>query len=57
MLNVKNAEMADLEQIMKIYRYAQDYMIKSGNPTQWGHCYPDAKVQNLLISILRAVTG
>ena len=34
MLNVKNAEMADLEQIMKIYRYAQDYMIKSGNPAQ-----------------------
>jgi len=85
MLNVKNAEMADLEQIMKIYRYAQDYMIKSGNPTQWGHFYPDADliksdidknackviydkdestgyfrclmVQNLLISILRAVTG
>ena len=27
MLNVKNAEMADLEQIMKIYRYAQDYML------------------------------
>ena len=25
MLNVKNAEIADLEQIMKIYRYAQDY--------------------------------
>ena len=42
MLNVKNAEIADLEQIIKIYRYAQDYMIKSGNPTQWGHFYPDA---------------
>ena len=42
MLNVRNAEIADLEQIMKIYRYAQDYMIESGNPTQWGHFYPDA---------------
>ena len=42
MLNVKNADMADFEQIMKIYKYAQDYMIKSGNPTQWGHFYPDA---------------
>lgn len=29
MLNVKNADMADFEQIMKIYKYAQDYMIKS----------------------------
>ena len=36
MLNVKNADMADFEQIMKIYKYAQDYMIKSGNPAQWG---------------------
>ena len=42
MLNVKNADMADFEQIMKIYKYAQDYMIKSGNPVQWGHFYPDA---------------
>ena len=31
MLNVKNADMADFEQIMKIYKYAQDYLIKSGN--------------------------
>lgn len=36
MLNVKNADMADFEQIMNIYKYAQDYMIKSGNPAQWG---------------------
>lgn len=36
--------MEDLEQIMKIYRYAQDYMIESGNPTQWGHFYPDAEL-------------
>lgn len=33
MLNVKNADMADFEQIMKIYKYAQDYMIKS-----WKSC-------------------
>ena len=44
MLNVKNADMADFEQIMKIYKYAQDYMIKSGNPAQWGHFYPDAEL-------------
>ena len=36
MLNEKNADMADFEQIMKIYKYAQDNMIKSGNPAQWG---------------------
>ena len=44
MLNVKNADMADFEQIMKIYKYAQDYMIKFGNPAQWGHFYPDAEL-------------
>ena len=43
MLQIRNADSADLEQIMRIYRYAQDYMIRSGNPTQWGHTYPDAK--------------
>ena len=48
MLNVKNADMADFEQIMKIYKYAQDYMIKSGNPAQWGHFYPDAELINLI---------
>ncbi len=42
MLHVRNAEMGDFEPIMKIYEYAQEYMIASGNPTQWGHFYPDA---------------
>ncbi len=42
MLNLKNAADADFEQVMKIYKYAQDYMIMSGNCRQWGHFYPDA---------------
>ena len=42
MLYLRNAAEADLEQIMKIYRYAQDFMIRSGNPGQWGHSYPAA---------------
>lgn len=42
MLNLRNAAGVDFEQIMKIYKYAQDYMILSGNPAQWGHFYPDA---------------
>lgn len=41
MLNVRNADITDFEQIMGIYKYAQDYMIRSGNPKQWGHSYPD----------------
>ena len=42
MLNIRNAAITDFERIMEIYGYAQDYMIRNGNPTQWGHFYPDA---------------
>ncbi len=44
MLNVRNAEMTDLAQIMEIYRSAQDYMIRSGNSTQWAHRYPSEEL-------------
>ncbi len=44
MLNVRNATTADFDRIMEIYRFAQDYMIKNGNPTQWGHFYPTAEL-------------
>ena len=40
MLRVRKAEACDYEQIMKIYRFAQDFMIEAGNPNQWGHFYP-----------------
>ena len=40
MLKVRNAEPGDFSKIMQIYRYAQDSMIQSGNPSQWGHSYP-----------------
>ncbi len=36
MLSLRNAAEADLGEIRRIYEYAQDYMIRSGNPTQWG---------------------
>ncbi len=37
---VRKAKNKDLNKIMDIYRIAQDFMIESGNPTQWGHFYP-----------------
>ena len=40
MLRARKAEASDYGQIMKIYRFAQDYMIAVGNPNQWGHFYP-----------------
>lgn len=37
---IRKAEIQDLDKIMSIYRFAQDFMIESGNPNQWGHSYP-----------------
>ena len=39
-MNIRKAKIEDLNQIMKIYRSAQDFMIESGNPNQWGYSYP-----------------
>ena len=41
-MKVRKATADELDRIMEIYRYAQDYMIRSGNPEQWGHFYPDS---------------
>lgn len=56
MMKIRDANSKDFEQIMKIYKYAQDYMIQSGNPTQMGyvHCL---KVQTLHMNILKTATG
>ncbi|MCR5546765.1 MAG: N-acetyltransferase [Lachnospiraceae bacterium] len=40
MLEIRSATKDDLKSIMNIYKTAQDYMIASGNPTQWGRTYP-----------------
>ena len=40
MLSVRNGTDHDYNQIMTIYRYAQEFMIRSGNPDQWGHLFP-----------------
>ena len=39
-MHVRKALMDDLDVIMEIYSVAQDFMIESGNPTQWGRTYP-----------------
>ena len=44
MLYVRKAAENDFDRIMEIYRSAQDYMIRSGNPDQWGHFYPDPEL-------------
>jgi len=44
MLSVRDAVPEDFERIMEIYRFAQDFMIRTGNPTQWGHAYPSPEL-------------
>ncbi|WP_405314843.1 hypothetical protein [Methanobrevibacter sp.] len=39
-MHIRKAALEDLKTIMDIYRTAQDFMIESGNPDQWGHRYP-----------------
>ena len=41
---VRRAEPGDLPRLMEIYRIAQDYMIRSGNPTQWARVYPEEEL-------------
>lgn len=36
MLTIRRAAAADQPQLMAIYRTAQEYMLQTGNPTQWG---------------------
>jgi|GEM_PF-57269 len=40
MLKVKRAQQNDIERICELYRGAQDFMARTGNPNQWGRTYP-----------------
>lgn len=43
-MNIRKAEPDDLDGIMSIYCIAQDFMIESGNPNQWGRSYPSREL-------------
>ena len=40
MFFIRKATDKDYFRIMEIYRFAQDFMIASGNPDQWKHTHP-----------------
>ncbi|MBO7401014.1 MAG: N-acetyltransferase [Clostridia bacterium] len=44
MLKVRKAVPKDFERIMQIYEYARGFMIRSGNPRQWGRGYPSPEL-------------
>ena len=37
---IRKAKPEELDRIMEIYKTAQDFMIATGNPTQWARNYP-----------------
>ena len=39
-MHIRKAIDEDLNSIIAIYKTAQDFMIESGNPDQWGRTYP-----------------
>lgn len=43
-MHIRKAQKDDLTSIMEIYETAQDFMIETGNPTQWGHAYPSEEL-------------
>lgn len=43
-MHISKATIDDLARIMEIYKTAQDFMIESGNPNQWGHSYPEKEL-------------
>ena len=37
---IETANREDLPRILEIYAYARGFMVKTGNPTQWGTTHP-----------------
>ena len=37
---IRLARQEDMEQILRVYGAARDYMVRNGNPTQWAGGYP-----------------
>lgn len=43
-MEIRKAKLEDLDRILEIYAYARAFMVKTGNPTQWGDGYPKRKL-------------
>lgn len=39
-MQIRTAHAADLPQLLNLYEQARRFMVKTGNPTQWGDGYP-----------------
>ena len=43
-MHIRKAVIDDLGDVMDVYHIAQEFMIESGNPNQWGHRYPSEEL-------------
>lgn len=43
-MNIRNASLDDMDQILTIYEYARAQMRRCQNPTQWGTDYPQREI-------------
>lgn len=41
---IRKATESDMNEILAVYEYARETMVKRGNPTQWGNTYPEKKL-------------
>lgn len=60
--NVRNARPEDLDRIEEIYAYAREFMVKTGNPNQWGKTNPPHEwlvddIQKQLLHVIEDDTG
>lgn len=43
-MNIRKADVLDIDKIMRLYNGAREFMKANGNPTQWGDGYPQTEV-------------
>ena len=46
-MKIRTMNMEDLDQVMRIYENAREYMIEEGNANQWDKGYPSKEVVRL----------
>jgi hypothetical protein len=61
---IRRAQPADLDEILEVYRFARQFMVENGNPTQWKDGYParemleeDIRLQRLFVVETDRVCG
>lgn len=61
---IRRAKPADLDEILEVYRFARQFMVENGNPTQWKDGYPsremleeDIRLQRLFVVETDRVCG